>query len=138
VGRPWLWTNRRLMNDRDLASLLAHPAVELHTLWVEGVPAGFAELDRRTPDVIDLAYFGLVPEFIGRGLGTWFLRKTVDLAWAARPMRMSVNTCDIDHPRALPNYRKAGFVPIKEKAGFVLLLEGLALPLHRKDAEVVL
>jgi hypothetical protein len=36
---------------------------------VEGVPAGIAELDRRIECEIELVQFGLMPEFIGQGLG---------------------------------------------------------------------
>jgi GNAT superfamily N-acetyltransferase len=137
VGCDWLWTKRRLASDAELRAILESPDVELHVLWVEGVPAGFAELDRRTRAVVDLSYFGLVPEFIGRGLGRWFLAKAVELAWAAKPGRVTVNTCDLDHPRALPNYKSAGFVAYDERPGYVTLVEGMKLPAHRKDAVVV-
>jgi hypothetical protein len=47
--------------------------VEVHVLVADGVPAGLAELDRRIEGEIELAQFGLMPEFIGQGLGrTWY------------------------------------------------------------------
>ena len=48
----------------------------------EGIPAGFAELDRRTEGEIELVQFGLMPEFIGLGFGRYFLQWTIDRAWS--------------------------------------------------------
>jgi GNAT superfamily N-acetyltransferase len=109
VGKPWLWYERRLLDDVGLAALLHDPAVEVHVAYANGVPAGFYELDRRHPTDIDLAYFGLLPDFIGRGLGHWFLRRALDDAWAYKPRQVTVNTNSFDHPRALANYQLAGF-----------------------------
>jgi GNAT superfamily N-acetyltransferase len=55
-------------------SYAGDPRNELHVLHVDGKPAGFAELNRRQPDEIELVQFGLMPEFIGQGLGKWFMQ----------------------------------------------------------------
>ncbi len=80
-----------------------------------GVPAGFAELDRRIEGEIELVQFGLMPEFIGQGLGRYFLQWAIDKAWSYHPRRFWLHTCTKDHPAALPNYLKAGFVVYKEE-----------------------
>src|SRR5207244_1782251 len=72
VGSDWKWTSRKKLSDAALAQIIHDPMVELHVLFIEGVPAGFAELDRRVPGEIELKQFGLAPEFIGRGLGKRF------------------------------------------------------------------
>jgi hypothetical protein len=59
--------------------------------------------------------FGLIPEFIGQGLGRYFLQWTIDKAWRSQPRRFWLHTCTQDHPAALPNYLKAGFVAYKEE-----------------------
>jgi GNAT superfamily N-acetyltransferase len=82
---------------------------------VDGVPAGFAELDRWEDDEIELVQFGLMPEFIGQGLGKYFLQWTIDRAWSYQPRRFWLHTCTLDHPRALPNYVAAGFAIYKEE-----------------------
>jgi GNAT superfamily N-acetyltransferase len=114
VGGPWQWLSRRKLSDEELARLLQDPRDEVHVLHVDGVPAGFAELDRRAEAEIELVQFGLMPEFIGRGLGKYFLQWVVDRAWSYGPRRLWLHTCTLDHPNALPNYRKAGFVLYKE------------------------
>jgi GNAT superfamily N-acetyltransferase len=113
VGGGWQWRERRAMSDETLAAIVQHPLVETHVLYASGTPAGYAELDRRKADEIELAYFGLIPDFIGRGLGAYLLNWTVDRAWSYAPRRFWVHTCTLDHPRALPNYMRAGFEPYK-------------------------
>ena len=69
VGRDYDWTSRKKLSDAELAALLNDPRLEVHVLMADGVPAGFAELDRRIDGEIELMQFGLVPQFIGQGLG---------------------------------------------------------------------
>src|SRR3546814_4008857 len=97
------------MPDAELTAVIADPAVEIYVLLVSGVPAGYVEIDRRAgTDAVELAYFGLLPEFIGQGYGRYLLDTVVDFAWAAgHCSRLWVHTCDLDHPRALGVDRKS-------------------------------
>jgi GNAT superfamily N-acetyltransferase len=81
-----------------------------------GWPHGFFILDCRDPDICDLALFGLAPQATGRGLGTYLLQTAVHMAWD-RPaaVRVTVNTNSLDHPRALPLYQRAGFLPVRRE-----------------------
>ncbi|MCA9225936.1 MAG: GNAT family N-acetyltransferase [Planctomycetales bacterium] len=115
VGGDWNWGDRNRMAEHELAAILADPLVEVHVLHVDGEPAGFAELDRRQPNEVELAYFGLFPAFIGRGLGKAFLEWTVNQAWTTTPDRVWLHTCDLDHPAALNNYLRAGFEIFDER-----------------------
>lgn len=114
VGNAFYWLNRRKLSDEALAAIIDDPRDELHVLHVAGKPAGFAELDRRQPDEIELVQFGLLPEYIGQGLGKWFLQWTIDKAWSYQPKRFWLHTCTLDHAAALPNYLNAGFVQYKQ------------------------
>jgi GNAT superfamily N-acetyltransferase len=109
IGAEWVWYERKLLDDVTLAAILHDPAVEVNVLWTDGVPAGLAELDYRLPPDVELAYFGVLPEFIGQGLGRFLLDWAVHHVWRRRPRRFWVHTCDLDHPRALGVYQKAGF-----------------------------
>jgi len=114
VGEAWLWHERRMMNDTELLEIVADGRVEVLVAHVGGTPAGYAELDRRDLDRVNLSYFGLMPEFIGRGLGRWFLDTAIRAAWEGGAPRLTVNTCTFDHPRAMPLYKSLGFVPFRE------------------------
>jgi GNAT superfamily N-acetyltransferase len=93
------------------------PGVVAHTAWLmaDGVPSGFAELDKRIEGESELVHFGLMSEFIVQGLGRYLLQWTIDRAWSYRPKRFWLHTCTKAHPAALPNYLKAGFAICKEE-----------------------
>ena len=117
IGAPWLWWLRELMPDDMLARHLASPLVSTHILYIDDRQAGFFELERGNWPDVNLNYFGLVPDMIGRGLGKPLLRAAInEVALIRQPgpaRRMTVNTCTADHPRALPNYLAAGFAEIR-------------------------
>lgn len=112
VGGRWLWWLRRVMPDDLLARHLASPMVALHLLRVNGEVAGFYETDAATWPDVNINYFGLLPEAMGKGLGRYMLTSAIDEVFAgpAGLRGLTVNTCTADHPRALPNYLAAGFV----------------------------
>jgi len=110
VGNTYEWTDTHDWSEDDLKSWLSAPSLQLYTLMGEGWPKGFFVLDTKDPASVDLAYFGLVPEAIGQGFGTWFLRTAILMAWDLPDItRLTVNTNTLDHPRALAQYQKAGF-----------------------------
>jgi GNAT superfamily N-acetyltransferase len=113
VGAEHVWWLRRTMPDAQLADLLASPGVSVHVLYRDHEPAGFFELDARHAGLVNIAYFGLLPHAIGRGVGTALLRAAIVIAWAHKPRAVTVNTCTADHRRALPNYLRAGFMAVR-------------------------
>jgi GNAT superfamily N-acetyltransferase len=115
VGGPWLWTDRRKLDAAALAAVIQDDAVEVWVAWAGGVPIGYYELDRRTPRDVELAYFGLLPEWSGQKLGPWLLDEAIRRAWSYAPARFWVHTQTLDDPRALPLYEKLGFVRYKQE-----------------------
>lgn len=110
VGADNLWWERRLMSDDDLRAAIQAENVDLFVLYVGGVPAGYFELgELEDGERIELVYFGLIPEFIGQGYGAYLLRTAVDEAWSRGPERVTVHTCNLDHPNALQVYQRCGF-----------------------------
>ena len=114
VGAPWLWFSRLIMPDEKLAAIVRDPSVELFEVIDEaGTRSGMLELDFRKPGECELAFLGLVPELSGKGHGRWLLAEAVRRAWRGGICRVHVHTCSLDHPAALPAYRRAGFTPFK-------------------------
>jgi GNAT superfamily N-acetyltransferase len=109
VGADFHWVDRLIMPDDQLQAILSDDRVEVYVLSAADETAGYAELDRRHTNEIELAYFGLFPRFIGQGLGSYLLNWALRMGWSYRPTRVWVHTCDLDHPAALPTYLKAGF-----------------------------
>lgn len=114
VGQDYAWTDKHDTPRAQLSDWLADPAVRLYTLMGRGWPQGFFVLDGRADGVCDLAYFGLVPQAIGKGLGAWLLQAAILTGWDMPGVqKMTVNTCTLDHPRALIRYQRFGFEPVR-------------------------
>ncbi|MEM9494413.1 MAG: GNAT family N-acetyltransferase [Pseudomonadota bacterium] len=128
VGDPWNWVSRRRMDDEALRAIIHHPDVHLHVLYVDGAPAGFSEIDCTNPDIHEIKFFGLAPDYLGRNLGRYFLVNVIDLAWAGAPKKVQLETCTLDHPAALPLYQKYGFVVFDQREGVVELMEKAPYP----------
>ena len=115
VGEPWLWYERRAMSDSQLGGILSEEKNHVYVLYRDGDPAGYTEIDYRDEKEVVLAYFGLLPHHIGKGLGPWFLDWSVRTAWQTNPSRVVVNTCNLDHPKAIIVYQRAGFRPYRQE-----------------------
>lgn len=109
VGENYDWVDRKAMSDEELADEIDVAGVAIYVAYVDGVPAGFFELDSRKKDLVRLAIFGIFPDFIGTGLGKWLLCEAIATAWRSAPKSVRVETCTLDHPRALPLYQRMGF-----------------------------
>jgi ribosomal protein S18 acetylase RimI-like enzyme len=116
VGRSFHWTDRLGWSDDTVRRHLASPDVSLWLMTWQAAPAGYFELKRHEDDSIELAYFGLLPEYIGRGWGKHLLVEAVRAAWALRPRRVWLHTCTLDHPAALPNYIQRGFRQFRQES----------------------
>jgi len=121
IGRDYHWVDRKKLSDAHLGNLLGDDRMEIYVLYVDGCPAGLAELDFRDATVSHLAYFGLMPEFVGRRLGFFFLYQSALNAWTKPISKLLVNTCTLDHPRALPLYQRLGFVPYSREERYIEL-----------------
>ncbi|WP_042369070.1 GNAT family N-acetyltransferase [Streptacidiphilus neutrinimicus] len=117
VGGVWHWTDRLAWSHADWEKWLSVPGTETWVAWVSGTPAGYVQLAPRGEGVVEVVYFGLLPAFIGRGLGGHLLDLGLRRAWdlAERhpslpaTRRVIVETCSLDGPAALRNYRSRGF-----------------------------
>ena len=67
VGKDYHWLSRRKLSDTELAAIIQDPRNELHVLHVDGSPAGFAELDRRQPEEVEMVQFGLMGNSSDKG-----------------------------------------------------------------------
>jgi GNAT superfamily N-acetyltransferase len=115
VGRAFHWTDRLRWSDETIRAHLATPRLTLWLLTWEAAPAGYFELKPHDDGSIEIAYFGLLPEYFGRGWGKFLLTEAVREAWRARPTRVWLHPCTLDHPAALPNYLQRGFVAVREE-----------------------
>jgi GNAT superfamily N-acetyltransferase len=115
VGRAFHWTDRLGWSDERVRDYLATPGVSIWLMSFRGAPAGYFELKECEDRSVEIAYFGLLPEAIGRGWGKYLLTRAVQAAWDTGTPRVWLHTCTLDHPAALPNYLKRGFRKFREE-----------------------
>ena len=110
VGGAWGWFDRAAWTDADWAGWANRDNHHLFLGLVEGEICGYVELDQQGPEV-EVAFFGLLAEFIGQGLGGWLLSAGLREAWLLPGVeRVWFHTCELDAPTALAYYQARGLV----------------------------
>ncbi len=117
VGEHWEWVDKRTWTDEQWKQYAATSELRTFGAYYGETLAGYYELRRDAEGGVEIAYFGLLPEFIGRGLGGALLTSAIEEAWSRRggiaPKRVWVHTCNRDHPQALANYQARGMIVYK-------------------------
>ena len=109
VGAAYRWHDRLGWTAAQWQDYALSPDTRTLLGVLEGETVGYAELVRLPGEAVELRLFGLRPPFLGRGLGGPLLTLATEAAWAWNPARVVVNTCTLDHARALPGYLARGF-----------------------------
>lgn len=109
MGRKYYWIDQLRRPEEELKAYCADENKEMITLLHNGAPAGFFVL-HRNHSIVDITYFGLLEDAIGKNLGSAWLDFAIAEAWATQGcQKVTVDTCTLDHPRALPLYLSKGF-----------------------------
>jgi GNAT superfamily N-acetyltransferase len=118
VGQMWSWNDKRVWSDEQWKEYGLAPELRTFGAYYDNSLAGYYELRRDDEDGVEIAYFGLLPEFIGRKLGGALLTSAIEEAWRtpSSVSRVWVHTCTLDHPSALGNYQARGMVIYKQEA----------------------
>ncbi|AZI56896.1 GNAT family N-acetyltransferase [Nakamurella antarctica] len=120
VGGAWQWTERQSWTDDKWRDWYGMPGSETWVAYADGAPTGFLELAPQPCDggtLVEIANFGLVPGFIGQGIGGHLLSVGIHKAWSFRRrwpefpavQRVWLHTSTDDSPVALPNFEARGF-----------------------------
>lgn len=131
VGRYYHWVDRLDWSDEEIRAHLENANLSLWVMYYRGVPAGYFELLKYEDGSTEIAYFGLLPEFIGQGLGKHLLSVAIEESWASGANRVWLHTCSLDDPAAMPNYLKRGFKPFKQESYFTNIAPGEELAVKR-------
>ena len=123
-------TCRRLLDDEALSGKVHAEGVEVSVLYANGSPAGYYELDFSVPASTSLVYFGLMAQWTGRGIGPWLLGSAISEGFARGAEFLTLNTCTLDHPAALPLYQRLGFRPVGEEVRRLSIPPHIPIPDH--------
>ncbi len=114
VGADWEWTDRLSWSEESWREYVYRESLQTYIGHVHGRRAGYFELESQENGNVEIAYLGLLPEYIGQGLGGVLLTAAMERAWEIpSTRRLWVHTCTKDHKYALENYRKRGFKVFK-------------------------
>jgi RimJ/RimL family protein N-acetyltransferase len=118
VGTPHHWPCAS-WSEAAWAERFARPHLRYWTVRQAGEVAGAVELEAQPGGEVEIMSFGLVPEFVGRGIGGHALTLAIEQAWRLPPLggpavrRVWLHTSSLDHPNALPNYLSRGLTPFR-------------------------
>ena len=69
VGADWIWYSRLPWDYDRWHAYVDRAELETWVAYVSGTPAGYFELERQEAGNVEIVHFGLLPAFIGQGLG---------------------------------------------------------------------
>lgn len=121
IGQDWNWVDRLSWTLNDWQTYLEREGIETWVLRVDGLPAGYFELDAQPTGEVEIVYFGLLPRFTGKGLGGHLLTCAVDRAWSMGGRKVWLHTCSLDDPRALTHYLARGFELYQQEVSVKML-----------------
>nr|WP_158882479.1 GNAT family N-acetyltransferase [Amycolatopsis anabasis] len=117
IGTPYEWPSVS-WTDAQWGDFLAHPRREFWLIRHGEEIAGLADFEGQDGGQVEITTFGLVPESVGRGIGGHALTLVLERAWKfphsdGEVRRVWLHTSTLDHPHAMPNYRKRGLRPFR-------------------------
>ncbi|MDD3815039.1 MAG: GNAT family N-acetyltransferase [Desulfocapsaceae bacterium] len=115
IGGEWFWVDKLNWSEKDWQTYVQQDNLQTWGAWLHGAPCGYFELEQREAETIEIAYFGILKQFLGCGLGKKLLLEALAIAGREGEQRVTVNTCSLDHPAALANYLNRGMTIYHEE-----------------------
>ena len=115
VGHDYEWNDMYSFKSSQVEKMLKNLSIDFYLFFKNLQLLGFFILDFRKDKVCDLMYFGLLPDAIGFGYGTQMLKIALKKSSDKKFKKIIVNTNTLDHPNALPLYKKMGFKIVKKE-----------------------
>ena len=109
VGKKHRWIDRLSWTDEKWINFISNKNLETYVISESNDLIGFFEL-LYNPDLneTEISYFGLLEEYIGKGIGGYALSEAIKKSFEKDIKRVWLHTCTLDHPNALKNYIARG------------------------------
>ena len=116
IGKKHRWTDRLVWNDKKWIDYLENSGVSTYILKHNKDFIGYFEqiFDKEKLDC-EIAYFGILEEYIGKQLGGYLLSEAIKISFNIGSKRIWVHTCSLDHKNALQNYLSRGMKVFKSE-----------------------
>ena len=116
VGKKHRWIDRLSWSDGKWMNYISNKNLETYIISESKELAGFFEL-LYNPELkeTEISYFGLLEEYIGKGIGGYALSVAIKKSFEKNIKRVWLHTCTLDHPNALKNYIARGMTVFKKE-----------------------
>ena len=116
VGKNHRWIDRLSWSDEKWINYISNKNLETYIICESEELVGFFEL-LYNPELkeTEISYFGLLEEYIGKGIGGFALSSAIRKAFEKNINRVWLHTCTLDHPNALKNYIARGMTVFKKE-----------------------
>ena len=116
VGKKHRWIDRLSWSDGKWINYISNKNLETYIISESDELVGFFEL-LYNPELkeTEISYFGLLEEFIGKGIGGYALSVAIKKSFEKNIRRVWLHTCTLDHPNALKNYITRGMTVFKKE-----------------------
>ena len=109
IGKNYQWVDRLVWTDKNWIEYVSSPNLFTFVLKNNEEIAGFFELIyHKNRSETEIAYFGLLKEYIGKKLGGYMLSEAIKKSFSYNVKRVWVHTCSLDHDNAIKNYLSRG------------------------------
>ena len=116
VGKNHNWVDRLVWSEKDWIKYTSNQNVKTYVLKKKKDLAGYFELiSHNDKNEIEIAYLGLLEEYQNQKLGSFLLSSAIKNSFLAKPKRVWVHTCSLDHKNALKNYISRGMKIYKKE-----------------------
>ena len=116
VGKKHRWIDRLSWSDGKWINYISNKNLETYIISESDELVGFFEL-LYNPELkeTEISYFGLLEEYIGKGIGGYALSVAIKKSFEKNIKRVWLHTCTLDHPNALKNYIARGMTVFKKE-----------------------
>ncbi len=116
IGKNHQWNDRLAWDDKKWIDYVSNSNVFTFVLKDSENVAGFFELIyHKDKSEVEIAYFGLLSNYIDKKLGSYMLAEAIKISFSFKVKRVWVHTCSLDHKNALNNYLSRGMKIFKKE-----------------------
>ena len=116
IGKKHRWIDRLSWTEKNWIKYVTSPDVKTYVLKEDLNLAGYFEhIFHNEKNDCEIAYFGVLEEFIGKKYGGYLLSEAIKESFRLGARRVWVHTCSLDHKHALENYKSRGMKIFKSE-----------------------
>ena len=109
IGKNHRWKDRLVWSDKNWIDYLNTVGISTYILkYKKDLVGYFEQIFHKNDFEIEIAFFGILEEYIGKKLGSYLLSEAIKNSFQCGSKRVWVHTCSLDHKNALSNYISRG------------------------------